>query len=55
MHVKSAMYTLLSQLSILFYISLSFPLSLFFHFQLPILILLGTVIFTPLLMFLSIV
>ena len=42
MHVKSAVYTLLSQLSILFYISLSFPLSLFFHFQLTILILLVT-------------
>ena len=42
MHVKSAVYTLLSQLSILFYISLSFPLSLFFHFQPTILILLVT-------------
>ena len=54
MHVRSVMYTLLSQLSILFYISLSFPLSLFFHFQITILIPLGTVFSTPLLMFLSV-
>ena len=55
MHVRSAMYTLLSQLSILSYVSLPFPLSLFFHFHLTILIPLGTVFFTPLLMFLSFV
>ena len=43
MHVKFAMYILISQLSILFYVSLSFPISIFFHFQLHVLILLGTV------------